>query len=183
MNPGLVLVRILVWGSRIGSVIAIVYGTWVFMVEALKGTQFHIATALGVWAMVGALAAIHLSLWLIERAMGWTEEAAEGGRVAKLLSNSHAAGHRYVTVTALVDLWFDVQPENRRVRFAIGNYRLRTIKDAIDQGLLRADLMGDSFPSGRSRVEMVSAIEFFKKRRWLQVKPRQSGEVYSDEKN
>jgi hypothetical protein len=182
MNPARVLLAVLAWAFRLAPLPAFLFSSWVVLSEAVAGMPFHRAMVWGLWGLTAALLATYSTLWLIEKCLEWTAEYREAKRIAGLLGEAHAAGHRWVTVSALVNIWLDVQPENAAVRFVMKNYRLRTLKDAIEQGLLRADLLGDSFPSHRSRVEIASAIQFFRNRRWHDVKPRQAGEVYSDDR-
>jgi hypothetical protein len=181
MNPARTLLDIVIWGIKLAPVPALLFATWVFMVEVLANTPIQRAMVWGFAALASCFWAIYGALYLIEKFFDWTQEAKEGKRVARLLEAAQAAGHRRMAIFALVNLWSETQPENASIRFVQNNYRLRVLKDAVTQNLLQADLGNDSFAHAKTKCEIKSAIEFFKERRWNRVTPRQPGEVYADE--
>jgi len=182
MSPLRVLYEIVKWGFRLAPMPAFLFSTWVFMAEAIAGMPIYRAMVWGFFGLGSALWASYGVLVLIEKALEWTKEANEVRRVVGLLKEAQAAGHRWVKVMGLVNIWLEVQSQNASVRYVQKNYRLRLLKDAVSQGFIRANLGDNSFPDKDTPCDIGSAIEFFRQRDWYKVKPRQSGEVYRDER-
>lgn len=168
--------------SKWGAIALIGESTWFFFRSLMNGLSFEQALVMGMAGLGAGLLFLVGVARTLDYLASRTKEALDGWRVAQHLSEALDAGHREKGIIEIVNIWLEVQPDNATLRALKKNSRLRTLKDAVSQGLLKANLGHNSFPDMNSPVDVRSAIEFFKKRRWYQVKPRQSGEVYGDER-
>lgn len=183
MSAFRVLLEVLKWLIRLfPAYSAFAFSCWVLMAEVIANTPFHRAMVWALLALGAAVWAYWAVLCLVEKYQDWSREGLEGKRVAKLLQDSVAAGHRTLEVAQITNIWTDPLPAGAMSSTLEWNIRLRRLKDAVSQDLLKANLGHDSFPSKKTPVYLESAVEFFRKRLWRKVKPRQSGEVYYDER-
>ena len=162
----LVVVKWAKWVFAAGGVIF----TWVAVVSTnLVGLWFYQKALIGAAVFCLVMVGLYYFFRLVDRATEGLARFREGHRVATLLEESTTVGHDRITIGGLMNVWLADQPDNETIRAIRKNTILRVLKSAIRQGMIRV-IPGQEGISLETFCDQKSATEFFRKRRWLDVK-------------
>lgn len=163
MRPLIVAIQALRYGAAISFVGGIGYGTWVFLSDVLLA-KLSVTHAM-VWGAAGIGAGIWLAFALLRGIgviIGWLPEFQEAARLARTLEQmSTVADVHGLPVKAIVNIWYEQQPENKPARIARKTIMYGVLEKAISGGFIRVNRDG-----GDTLCHLGDTAKFFRSLRW-----------------
>lgn len=144
------------------------------MLAYAAGLLPHEALLMGLWALLLASCTAYVILAIGDRAIDGVERFREGRRMATLLDELNLAGNKEISLQTLTIMWLgEVLEAGNAVQGAKYTIKLRALKFAGYQGLLKIQRRDDGDIGVECKCETKSTAEFFRSRRWLKVKDQE----------